>query len=135
MASPELRSRVSCNSVGTSASHEQDQHEVGIATDPAAAARLDAQRRYAKLRDIASCARLEHRSATLGAPAVAPAEDLLVARSSIPTSYDALLEEAVVMAGFSESSTVQAWLVERLVALGWEHVRHSARSCRASSTA
>ncbi len=26
------------------------------------------------------------------------------------------------MAGFSESSTVQAWLVERLVALGWEHV-------------
>ncbi len=26
------------------------------------------------------------------------------------------------MAGFSESLTVQAWLVERLVALGWEHV-------------
>src|ERR1035437_8029255 len=26
------------------------------------------------------------------------------------------------MAGFSESSTVQAWLVERLVLLGWEHV-------------
>ncbi len=26
------------------------------------------------------------------------------------------------MAGFSESSTVQAWLVDRLVALGWEHV-------------
>jgi type I restriction enzyme, R subunit len=26
------------------------------------------------------------------------------------------------MTGFSESSTVQAWLVERLVALGWEHV-------------
>ncbi len=26
------------------------------------------------------------------------------------------------MAGFSESSTVQAWLVERLVALGWEHI-------------
>ena len=26
------------------------------------------------------------------------------------------------MAGFSESSTVQAWLVERLVGLGWEHV-------------
>ena len=26
------------------------------------------------------------------------------------------------MAGFSESSTVQAWLVERLIALGWEHV-------------
>ena len=26
------------------------------------------------------------------------------------------------MVGFSESSTVQAWLVERLVALGWEHV-------------
>ena len=26
------------------------------------------------------------------------------------------------MPGFSESSTVQAWLVERLVALGWEHV-------------
>jgi type I restriction enzyme R subunit len=26
------------------------------------------------------------------------------------------------MAGFSESSTVQTWLVERLVALGWEHV-------------
>lgn len=25
------------------------------------------------------------------------------------------------MAGFSESSTVQAWLVERLMALGWEH--------------
>src|ERR1035437_11176801 len=25
------------------------------------------------------------------------------------------------MPGFSESSTVQAWLVERLVALGWEH--------------
>jgi type I restriction enzyme R subunit len=26
------------------------------------------------------------------------------------------------MVGFSESSTVQAWLVERLVSLGWEHV-------------
>lgn len=26
------------------------------------------------------------------------------------------------MAGFSESSTVQTWLVERLVALGWEHI-------------
>ncbi len=26
------------------------------------------------------------------------------------------------MAGFSESSTVEAWLVERLVTLGWEHV-------------
>ncbi len=26
------------------------------------------------------------------------------------------------MAGFSESSTVQAWLVERLVALGWERI-------------
>src|SRR3954470_24146979 len=26
------------------------------------------------------------------------------------------------MAGFSESSTVQAWLVERLVSLGWERV-------------
>jgi len=26
------------------------------------------------------------------------------------------------MAGFSESSTVQAWLVKHLVALGWEHV-------------
>jgi type I restriction enzyme R subunit len=25
-------------------------------------------------------------------------------------------------AGFTESSTVQAWLVERLVALGWEHI-------------
>lgn len=27
------------------------------------------------------------------------------------------------MAVFSESSTVQAWLVDRLVALGWEHIR------------
>jgi type I restriction enzyme R subunit len=27
------------------------------------------------------------------------------------------------MSGFSESSTVQAWLVDRLVSLGWEHVR------------
>src|SRR3954466_3528193 len=26
------------------------------------------------------------------------------------------------MTGFSESSTVQAWLVERLVSLGWVHV-------------
>src|ERR1035437_5450946 len=26
------------------------------------------------------------------------------------------------MPGFSESSTVQTWLVERLVSLGWEHV-------------
>jgi len=26
------------------------------------------------------------------------------------------------MVGFSESSTVQAWLVERLVSLGWEHI-------------
>ena len=26
------------------------------------------------------------------------------------------------MAGFSESSTVQAWLVQRLVGLGWDHV-------------
>ena len=26
------------------------------------------------------------------------------------------------MSGFSESSTVQAWLIERLVTLGWEHV-------------
>src|SRR4051794_36054792 len=26
------------------------------------------------------------------------------------------------MTGFSESSTVQTWLVERLAALGWEHV-------------
>jgi type I restriction enzyme R subunit len=26
------------------------------------------------------------------------------------------------MAGFSESSTVQAWLVDRLVTLGWEHI-------------
>jgi len=26
------------------------------------------------------------------------------------------------MAGFSESSTVQAWLVERLVSLGWQHI-------------
>lgn len=26
------------------------------------------------------------------------------------------------MAGFSESSTMQAWLVQRLVALGWEHI-------------
>ncbi len=26
------------------------------------------------------------------------------------------------MAGFSESSTVQAWLVERLHALGWKHI-------------
>jgi type I restriction enzyme R subunit len=28
----------------------------------------------------------------------------------------------IIMPGFSESSTVQAWLVERLVSLGWEHV-------------
>ena len=27
------------------------------------------------------------------------------------------------MNGFSESSTVQAWLSERLMALGWEYIR------------